>query len=53
METRAKKAHVRESAEVIVVEAPSHEGPNVKVMQIAVSKVGRIWNRRKSEQTET
>ena len=42
VETRAKKAHVRESAEVIVVRAPTHEGPNVKVIRIAVSKEGRI-----------
>ena len=53
METRAKKAHVRESAEVIVMRALTHEGPNIKVMQIAVSKDGRIRNRGTNQKAET
>ena len=52
-ELRAKKAHDRESAEVIVVVAPNREGPNVKIMQITVSKVGILRIRGYVQQAET
>ena len=48
-----EKANIRESAEVIVPESTSREGPNVKVMRIAASKVGAVRNRKHAHEAGT
>ena len=48
-----KKAHTQESAEAIVSHSTNGEGPNVNVLQIAVSKVGTVRNRGYAKQAGT